>query len=97
MAAMKIGADFGEDNDKDMDFHIKNYQDVADLPDADNKNHWARDNMPKELLDIVVPQPIYRHVADDANKHVEHVYDLIEEVEKIIQDENLIKKVEKEL
>jgi len=85
MKAMKIGADFEED--EDIDFYIKNYQDAADMPDADNKNHWARDNMPKELLDIVVPQPIYRHVAEDANKHVEHVYDLIEEIVEKVEEE----------
>ena len=51
--------------------------------------------MPKELLDIVVPQPIYRHVPEDANKHVNPVYDLIEDVEKIIED--TIIEIEEEL
>ena len=93
MAAMKIGAVFEED--EDMEFYIRKYQEAAELPDADNKNHWARDNIPKELLDIHVPQPIYRHVADDANKHVEPVYNQIEDVEKTLQD--TIEQVEGEL
>jgi hypothetical protein len=42
--------------------------------------------MPKELLDIIMPQPIYRHVADDANKHVEHVYDIEQIVEKVEEE-----------
>jgi len=93
MAAMKIGAEFEED--EDMDFYIRKYQEAAEAPDADNKNHWARDNMPKELLDIHVPQPTYRHVADDANKHVEPVYDQIEDVEKTLQ--GTIEQVEGEM
>jgi len=62
--AMKIPANFEED--EDMEWYIKNYQKVNEESE-DNKNHWARDNMPREALDIIVPQPVYRHVDDAKN------------------------------
>jgi len=62
----------------------------ANEASEDNKNHWARDNMPPESFKTHRPQPIYRHVDDV-------VEDVIELVEEVIHVEGLLEKVEEEL
>ena len=88
--AMKIPANFEED--EDMDWYINNYQEANEASE-DNKNHWARDNMPKEALDIIVPQPIYAHVDDAAN----FIKDTLGKIEKVLPGGLLIEEVEEEL
>ena len=52
MKALKIGANFEED--EDLDFYIKKAQE-ANEASPDNKNHWARDNMSPETFEKIKP------------------------------------------
>jgi len=96
MKALKISANFEED--EDMDFYIKKAQDVNEAS-PDNKNHWARDNMPPETFEFIKPQPIYRHVDDEVTDDAVTIDDTVELIKEKLLDnvEKVLEKVEEEL
>ena len=100
MKAIKLKGVFEPNfaEDQDMDWYVKQYQDAAEAS-PDNKNHWARDNIPlgpdgEERLN---PQPVYRHVDDEDNLIKDTMEEVEELLEEVLENSEVVKEVEEEL